>query len=298
MQYDAVITKTGYHYPQQRIVALWEDVGPVIAKNKPGQPLVFRMNTFDCTVYHNSNLVPEAYEIDDYQVRTPTDIIGQHIHLPKWDLTTTDGAANGWNYEDGTFSPGTVRERIAAINAYVAARRHAGRRHGCRCGCGAHDPGGGRPPLLRQRCHGSGGGFPEEWLGARTTTQRWFTDPVVNTEGVDRGLGIIFTHDHYGPSTHQQIGLYSTLLTEPAGSTWAHNETGTGLGCTTAVNTTPATGSLTPNTTPCRWDGGPTSWQAAILPPAGATNGSNVQAETLEPVPRVLLRVLGLPARL
>ena len=39
-------------------------------------------------------------------MRTPTDIIGQHIHLPKWDLTTTDGAANGWNYEDGTLSPG------------------------------------------------------------------------------------------------------------------------------------------------------------------------------------------------
>ncbi len=52
-----------------------------------------RMNTFDCAVYHHSNLVPEYYEIDDYQVRTPTDIIGQHIHLPKWDLTTTDGAA-------------------------------------------------------------------------------------------------------------------------------------------------------------------------------------------------------------
>ena len=47
---------------------------------------------------------------------TPTDIIGQHIHLPKWDLTTTDGAANGWNYEDGTLSPGAVLERIDAIN--------------------------------------------------------------------------------------------------------------------------------------------------------------------------------------
>ncbi len=56
--------------------------------------------------------------MDDYQVRTPTDIIGQHIHLPKWDLTTTDGAANGWNYEDGTLSPGAVRERIHAINEW------------------------------------------------------------------------------------------------------------------------------------------------------------------------------------
>ena len=60
--------------------------------------------------------------------------------------------------------------------------------------------------------------------------QRWFADPVVNTDGVDRGLGIIFTHDHYGPSTHQQIGLYATVLAQPAGSDWKHNETGAQLG--------------------------------------------------------------------
>ena len=277
LQYDAVLTKTGYHYPQQRIVALWQDVGPIVAKNKPGEPLVFRANTFDCTVYHNSNLVPEAYEIDDYQVRTPTDIIGQHIHLPKWDLTTTDGAANGWNYEDGTLSPGAVRERIHAINAYVADG-----------GTPEAGTGAGTVPVptnLTAATHpyfGSvatalGGEFPAKWAGARTTTQRWFTDPVVNTEGVDRGLGIIFTHDHYGPSTHQQIGLYATLLTEPAASRWVHNETGGGLGCTTAVNTTKPAGTTTANNTACRWDGGPTSWQAAILPQP-QTLGQTVQA--------------------
>ncbi len=118
IQYDAVINKVGYHYPQQRIVSLWEDALPVIEKNKPGEPLVMRLNTFDCAMYHHTNLVPETYEMDDYQLRTPTDIIGQHIHLPKWDLTTTDGAANGWNYEDGTLSAGTVRERIEAINCF------------------------------------------------------------------------------------------------------------------------------------------------------------------------------------
>ena len=117
LQFDAVLNKVGYHYPQERIVSLWQDAGPIIAKQKAPEPMVFRFNTFDCMVYHNSNLVPENYEMDDYQVRTPTDIIGQHIHLPKWDLTTTDGAANGWNYEDGTLSPGAVQERIEAINA-------------------------------------------------------------------------------------------------------------------------------------------------------------------------------------
>ena len=57
----------------------------------------------------------------------------------------------------------------------------------------------------------------EDWLGARTTLQRWFADPVVNVKGDDRGLGNIFTHDHFGPSSIQQHGFYSALVIEPAG---------------------------------------------------------------------------------
>ena len=116
MQIDAVFNKVGYHYPQERIIALWEDVQPTINKQRPPEPLVMRFNTFDCGKILHANLVPAEFEVDDFQVRTPTDIIGQHIHLPKWDLTTNDGAANGWNYEDGTLAPGIVQERIAAIN--------------------------------------------------------------------------------------------------------------------------------------------------------------------------------------
>ena len=284
MQFDAVFNKVGYHYPQQRIVGLWQDVAPVIQKTKPPEPLVFRMNTFDCAVYHNTNLVPQYYELDDYQVRTPTDIIGQHIHLPKWDLTTADGAANGWNYEDGPMSPGMIQERIAAINCFNGWPEA--------CNLGVAPPTvveAPRKPLLTAKDHpyfgkvaaNLGGGFPAAWKGARTITERWFTDPVVNTEGVDRGLGIIFTHDHYGPSSHQQIGLYATLLAEPAGSRWKHNETGAQLGYD------PVTGAAARTDTTSAGlsfsDGGPTSWQAAILPPAAATGGSTVKAETLKP---------------
>ena len=261
MQFDVILNKTGHHYPQQRIIALWEDVMPTIDKVKAPEPLVMRLNTFDCAVYSHTNLVPEAYEMDDYQVRTPTDIIGQHIHLPKWDLTTTDGAANGWNYEDGTLSPGAIRERIHAI------------RHFNHCeGVDSGDARDGTDACPVATVHPYFGQFAhrDDWIGARTTLQRWFADPVVNIEGVDRGLGIIFTHDHSGPSTHQQIGLYATVLAEPAGSTWVHNETGEQLGAG-------------PDGTGGRMDGGPTSWQAQILPPASALNGSTVKAETLEP---------------
>jgi len=118
VQIDAVFNKMGYHYPQQRITSLWQDVAPFISKQKPAEPFVIRNNTLDCTRFLHTNLVPNRFEVDDYQVTTPTDIIGQHIHLPKWDLPSADGSGNGWNYEDGTLSPGSVRERIRAINSY------------------------------------------------------------------------------------------------------------------------------------------------------------------------------------
>jgi hypothetical protein len=279
IQFDAILNKVGYHFPQQRIITLWEDAVPVINKEQPPEPLVMRLNTFDCAVYSHTNLVPEYYEMDDYQVRTPTDIIGQHIHLPKWDLTTTDGAANGWNYEDGTFSPGAVRERIHAVNEWnieQACDGHATvappegavmESHQCTAGALAGQT--VQVPMLHAKSHPYFGQFNRaDWIGARTTMQRWFADPVVNTDGVDRGLGIIFTHDHYGPSSHQQIGLYATVLTQPAGSTWVHNETGQQLGAG-------------PTGTGGRMDGGPTSWQAAILPPSSAPAGVTTQPESV-----------------
>jgi len=302
IQYDAVLNKVGYHYPQQRIVSLWEDALPVIEKNKPGEPLVMRINTFDCTMYHHTNLVPETYEMDDYQVRTPTDIIGQHIHLPKWDLSTTDGAANGWNYEDGTIAGGAIRERIHAVNEFnleqvcdnhgeilppVGERvgvQIVSNNHTCPAGTALAGQTVAVQDLVEQPhpFFGPQGPGGVDWRGTRITLQRWFADPVLNTEGHDRGLGIIFTHDHYGPSTFQQIGLYSTVLIEPARSTWAHAETGNKLGCNTPGEQAAATPVL--SATPrdqlgaCRADGGPTSWQAIIntaesSAPFGLANG-------------------------
>lgn len=259
IQFDAVFNKAGWHFPQERIIALWEDVRAIISKAKAPEPLVIRNNTFDCTNFLHTNLVPEIYELDDYQVRTTTDIIGQHIHLPKWDLTTTDGSGNGWNYEDGTLAPGAVRERIYAINKYNDLAPKP-----------VIDDVEGRPVYTSENLRKTDrtpivgklnplkhpyfdesypfklieGNRTQNWLGARTTMQRWFFDPVVNSNGLHRGLGIIFTHDHFGPSTHQQVGLYATVLVEPAGSEWTHNESGEKLGE--------------------RPDGGPTSWQAIV----------------------------------
>ena len=227
IQIDMKLNKAGWHFPQARISTLWNDVDATRAGTRPPEPFFFRANTNDCITFYHTNLVPGYYELDDFQVRTPTDIIGQHIHLVKFDVTSSDGSGNGFNYEDGSFSPDEVLERIAAIRKKNGCTKSDKRNGTFTC------PVARAHPVLKT-------------LGAQTTIQRWFADDTLNNNGVDRTLRTVFTHDHFGPSTHQQAGLYAGLVIEPEGSIWKHAETGVQLGT-----------SLT--------DGGPTSWQAIIV---------------------------------
>ena len=241
IQMDVALTKQGWHYPQQRLLTLWQDVAATLKGDRAPQPLFFRANTGETIEFWHANLVPDYYDLDDFQVRTPTDIIGQHIHLVKFDVLASDGAGNGWNYEDGTFSPDEVRGRIDALNL-------AG-------GIYSFDPktqfkGATRRKLTAKPAPAVFGPAPigQNWTGAQTTIQRWDTDPVQNNQGEDRTLRTVFTHDHFGPSTHQQVGLYGGLLVEPEGSKWYD----------------PIAGGLLYDTAK-RSDGGPTSWQANIV---------------------------------
>ncbi len=213
-QFDMTVNKVGWHHPQARIESLWEDAGPTVNGDRPPQPFVMRANTGECIEFWHTNLIPSVYEQDDFQVKTPTDVVGQHIHLVKFDVTSSDGAGNGWNYEDGTMSPDEIRERIHAINTFN------------QCG----QP--GKPACFEPKLHSFFGSTfnGRDITGARTQLQKWYMDPLLNNQGKDRGLGNVFTHDHFGPSTHQQLGLYATLLSEPRGSVWKHPETGALLG--------------------------------------------------------------------
>ena len=226
IQLDVKYNKVGWHFNQHRMAALWEDVGPTRAGTRPPQPLFFRANSKECIVFKFTNLVPGEYLQDDFQVRTPTDVIGQHIHLVKFDVTASDGAGNGWNYEEGAFSPDEVKGRIAAVDAV------GGTWNGVR-----------GTLVAKQHPFFTGA----DGLGAQTVVERWYADTTINNAPAsqDRTLRTVFTHDHFGPSTHQQAGLYAGLLIEPAGSTWKDSETGLAFG----------TG---------RADGGPTGWEAII----------------------------------
>jgi hypothetical protein len=225
VQFDMTVNRAGWHDRQARIMVLEQDVTATLNGTRPAEPLFFRANSGDCIVFKATNLVPGALNLDDFQIYTPTDIIGQHIHLVKFDVTASDGAGNGWNYEDGTFAPDIVRERIAANNAYQKSI--------------------GGTQILTAKTHPSFGLGPNsEWLGAQTTTQRWWADPLVNRQGEDRTIRTVFSHDHFGPSSHQQHGLYAALVVEPTDSMWQAFD-GSQLGT--------------------RADGGPTSYKANII---------------------------------
>lgn len=259
IQMDMVLNKVGWHFPQQRLITLWEDVKPTLAGTRPPEPFFFRAASNECIVFHHTNLTPNEYHLDDFQVRTPTDVISQHIHLVKFDVLASDGGGNGFNYEDGTFSAEEVHHRIEQIRAG----------NGCLGGVHGGDPldnniPGNNPlgpcPVIEAHPYFAGTGVDadcdtvNDWEGAQTTVQRWYADaldsnPVDDPYPAPRTLRTVFTHDHFGPSSHQQAGLYAGLIIEEAGSTWYHNESGVQL-------STASSG---------RIDGGPTSWQARIV---------------------------------
>lgn len=254
LQLDAVFNKAGWHYPQQRIMSLWGDVKDYVEGRRPPEPLFFRAHNNDVIEYWHTNLVPAYFELDDFEVRTPTDILGQHIHLVKFDVMASDGAANGFNYEDGTFSPEEVRERIEGINRsgglWDPAQRKQRKLH---------------PKAIAELGNGPGA-ESQAWVGAQATVQRWWLDPLMQQPNPvnekDRTYMTVFTHDHFGPSTHQMIGLYGGLLIEPAGSTWTSLDGKTEFGR--------------------RDDGGPTSYAANILFKSAASQADNYREFALE----------------
>ncbi len=241
VQTDFVFNKKGWHYPQSRLLTLWQDVVPTVSGDRPPEPFFFRANSGQGVEYWHTNLVPKIYNLDNFQVRTPTDVIGQHIHLVKFDVTSSDGAGNGWNYEDGTFSPEEVVSRINGINKCGGLAADGSTINKCNSGGPARLTLTAEPPPA-EICTGSN--CQPDWTGAQTTVQRWFADPLIDNKGDDRTIRSVFTHDHFSPSTHQQAGLYAALLVEPEHSTWRQGETGAPMHT--------------------RTDGGPTSWNAVI----------------------------------
>jgi manganese oxidase len=245
IQTEITVNKHGWFDPQGRIVILEEDIKDVIDVNtrtKMPEPLFFRANSGDCINFKSSNFIPSALNADDFQIYTPTDTIGQHIHLVKFDVTSSDGSGNGWNYEDTTFSPDEVRERVMAHNRAFPANPFKLKVHPLFQATGSiqqsNTTGQFTDLLNKGQCPERKPGMSDHeylhflskehpYCGAQRTTQRWWADPILVRSGPkankDNTLRTVFTHDHMGPSSHQQHGLYAALVIEPANSVWRAN---------------------------------------------------------------------------
>lgn len=242
------VNRAGWHDPQARINVLSSEAfavktGEGLSVAKTPEPFFFRAVSGECIEFRHTNETPRDLARDDFQVATPTDTIGQHIHLVKFDVTSADGSGNGWNYEDGTFAPDEARERICAWQAGDSQAIGAGplqaKLHGRTCEA-PHAPLWARNAQLPQQ---------RNWF--QTTVQRWFADPLLSTTGRDvagahtpemrdRTLRTVFTHDHFGPSSIQQHGFYAALVIEPQRHLVCADEIGATRSCSTPRGFDPA----------------------------------------------------------
>lgn len=220
-----IVNRAGWHDPQARINVLSTEAGNY--KNKwrsDAEPFFFRAFSGECIEFHHTNETPKKLKLDDFQLAVPTDTIGQHIHLVKFDVTSSDGSGNGFNYEDGTFAPDEVLERLCKSRAVVggAVTNRPGEivaeevavRSDAECTKDFVEQVSTLPRL-------SGDNIKY----FQTTVQRWFADPILSDDGqskapgegvADRTMRTVFTHDHFAPSNIQQHGFYSALLIEPS----------------------------------------------------------------------------------
>ena len=219
-----VVNRAGWHDPQARINVLSAEAHNFKTRiRSDAEPFYFRAFSGECLEVRHTNETPKDLALDDFQMKVPTDTIGQHIHLVKFDVTSSDGSGNGFNYEDGTFAPDEVLARICKADRAALTRR-------------AGEAAGSFEPLATRSAEECGEEFKKKLRGLQrleadnikyfqTTVQRWFADPILSESGEpaarrgvgDRTMRTVFTHDHFGPSNIQQHGFYSALLIEPSG---------------------------------------------------------------------------------
>lgn len=87
--------------PQQRIYVLQEDKQAVLDGLQKPEPLSPLLNVGDCVEYHLTNELPVEFGGTVFDRLQETNEVSIHQHLVEFDVLSSDGAANGWNYDQG-----------------------------------------------------------------------------------------------------------------------------------------------------------------------------------------------------
>lgn len=196
IQRDVVYNEAGWHDTQGRMLVLDKDVAAVLAGTKPPEPFFFRANAGDCINFTLTNRLPTWFGNDAFQQLVQTNMIGQHIHLVKFDVLGSDGSSNGWNYQEAAFS-----DLQSEFNDRVLAGTQPCAPTDCRLPLpAAWDP-----------------TTPTVGNVGQTIKERWYADYELRT---------VFTHDHHFPAIDQARGLFGALVVEPKGMDTRNPQTG------------------------------------------------------------------------
>lgn len=197
IQTDIVYNEAGWHDSQGRMLVLDKDVDAVLSGAKEPEPFFFRVNAGDCVNFNLTNLLPNWIGNDAFMKLAQTNMVGQHIHLVKFDVLGSDGSSNGWNYQQAAFT----KEQLDYNNALLAGTKQCTMTptfYGDPAdGCRIPDPANYDPNTTTNRQFNTG----------QTIHERWYAD---------YGLRTVFTHDHHFPAIAQNRGLFGALVVEPA----------------------------------------------------------------------------------
>ena len=198
IQLKAVYNERGDFDSQARILVLDRDVDAVLSGRKKPEPLFARVNAGDCINWQLTNRLPNWFGNDAFLKKQQTNMFGEHIHLVKFDVMASDGATNGWNYQQAAFSAPQ-----ADFNDAIADAPGTCTEQSCRLDVPADvDPStnsGMVPP-------------------GQTITERWYADYELRT---------VFTHDHHFAAVDQNRGQYGAVVVEPKGMDFRNPVTGT-----------------------------------------------------------------------
>ncbi|MBA2442070.1 MAG: hypothetical protein H0V53_06645 [Rubrobacter sp.] len=196
IQTDIVYNEAGWHDTQGRMLVLDKDAEAILAGRKDPEPLFVRVNAGDCVNFNLTNRLPNWFGNDAFQELVQTNMMGQHIHLVKFDVLGSDGASNGWNYQQAGFSREQMEFNQKVLNGEESCDWN---------GCRLPDPADYDPTSKSGTAPG------------QTIAQRWYADYELRT---------VFGHDHHFAAIDQNRGLFNGLLVEPEGMDFRNPKTG------------------------------------------------------------------------